>query len=364
MPRDTIDMSYQVERLSILDEDGNLDEELVPDLDDDTLLRMHRVMLQSRRFDRRMLQLQRQGKIGTFAPVLGQEAAQVGAVAALEDDDWMVPAFREIAAALWRGTPMSGLLLFNAGYNEGGAIPEEQCDLPIAVPVATQIPHAVGIGYAMKLQGSDRVALTFFGDGATSEGDFYESLNFARVFRTPTVFLCQNNQWAISVPREHQTKSKTLAQKALSCAVPGLQVDGNDVLAMVAATREAVDRARSGDGPTMIEAVTYRLGIHTTVDDPSVYRDEEEVEEWKEKDPIPRFQRFLKQRDLLSDDDVDELEDEIADEIEAAWDETEERIADLDDPTVIFDHLYEERPPYLEAQREEFVRARKEAGNG
>jgi pyruvate dehydrogenase E1 component alpha subunit len=364
MPRDSVDLKHTVEHLSILDEDGGVDDELVPELDDDILLRMHRVMLLARRFDARMLELQREGKIGTFAPVKGQEAAQIGAVAPLHEDDWMVPAFRETAAILWRGGTMQSLLLYNAGYNEGGAIPEDLKNLPIAIPVATQIPHAAGIGYALKARGTDRVALTFFGDGATSEGDFHESLNFAQVFCTPTIFLCQNNQWAISVPREHQTRSKTLAQKALAHGMPALQVDGNDVLGMYVASAEAVQRARSGDGPTMIEAVTYRLGVHTTVDDPSVYRDEEEVERWRERDPIPRFQKFLKRRELLSDDDISNLEDEIDDEIADAWSEADRTMAELDDPTVIFDHVWSSMPDELKKQRRRFRALHEEKNDG
>jgi pyruvate dehydrogenase E1 component alpha subunit len=360
MPRDTIDLKWDVERLSILDEDGGLDDELVPDLSDELLRRIHRTMVLARRFDSRMLELQRMGKLGTFAPVKGQEAAQIGAVAALTDDDWMVPAFRETAAMLWRGTPMTAMLLFNAGYNEGAAIPEGSTDLPIAIPVATQIPHAAGIAYALKAQGSDRVALTFFGDGATSEGDFHESLNFARVFSAPVIFLCQNNQWAISVSREQQTRSKTLAQKALAYGMPAMQVDGNDLLAMYAATAEAVERARSGNGPTMIEAVTYRLGVHTTVDDPSVYRDEEEVDRWWEREPITRLQGYLKERGLLADDEIAEMQDAIDGEIEEAWEEAEQRMAELDDPGVMFDHVWASPPPYLEAQREAFVRLHEE----
>lgn len=360
MPRDTIDLKYQVERLSILDEDGNLDADLVPDLDDGRLLEMHRTMLLARRFDARMLELQRQGRIGSFAPVKGQEAAQVGAVAAITDDDWMVPSFRETAAFLWRGGPMTALLLYNAGYNEGGAVPEDRRDMPIAIPVASQIPHAVGISYALKTQGSDRLALTFFGDGATSEGDFHESLNFARVFSTPTIFLCQNNQWAISVAREHQTASRTLAQKALAYGMPALQVNGNDLLAVYAATSEAVERARAGDGPTMIEAVTYRLGVHTTVDDPSVYRDEDEVERWKKRDPIPRIQAHLRDRELLSDDELDELEEEIGESIAEAWEAAQATMSGLDDPTVMFDHIWEKMPQHLEAQREQYAALREE----
>jgi pyruvate dehydrogenase E1 component alpha subunit len=356
MPREPIDLRYRVEHLSILDEDGRLDEALLPEVPDDLALAIHRAMLLARRFDERMLRLQRQGRIGTFAPVSGQEASQIGAMAALREDDWFVPSFRETAAAIWRGTPLPSILLYTAGYNEGGAVPEDAHDLPIAIPVATQIPHAVGLAYAARYRKTDEVAITFFGDGATSEGDFHEALNFAGVFATPTIFLCQNNQWAISVPREDQTRSRTLAQKALAYGVPGIQVDGNDVLAVLAATREAAARAREGEGPTMIECVTYRLSVHTTADDPSKYRDEEEVEEWLRRDPIPRFQGYLKDRGLLSDEDVEGLEKEIGHEIDQAWNEAQDRMERLDDPTAIFEHHYAELPPYLAGQREEMLR--------
>jgi pyruvate dehydrogenase E2 component (dihydrolipoamide acetyltransferase) len=215
----------------------------------------------ARRLDERMLALQRQGRIGTFAPVSGQEAAQIGAVAALEEHDWFVPSFRESAAAIWRGTPLKQILLYNAGYNEGAAVPDDAHDLPIAIPVATQIPHAVGLAYAVRYRDTGAVAIAFFSDGATSEGDFHEALNFAGVFGAPTIFLCQNNQWAISVPRERQTRSRTLAQKALTYGVPGIQVDGNDVLAVLAATREAAARARDGEGPTLIECVGDQVRV-------------------------------------------------------------------------------------------------------
>ncbi|MDX1567763.1 MAG: pyruvate dehydrogenase (acetyl-transferring) E1 component subunit alpha [Longimicrobiales bacterium] len=352
MPREEIDLPGGVEHLSILDEDGKLDEELAPDLPDDLLLELHRTMLLARRFDERLLQLQRQGRIGTFAPVKGQEASQLGAVSALEESDWVIPSFRETAAALWRGIPLTGILLYNAGYNEGAAIPEEKKDFPIAIPVASQIPHAAGLAYGAKYRGSDEVVLVFFGDGATSEGDFHEALNFAGTFEAPVIFVCQNNHWAISVPRERQTRSKTLAQKALAYGLPGIQVDGNDVLAVREATREAVERARSGDGPTLIECVTYRLSVHTTADDPSKYRSDEEVEEWEARDPLPRLQGFLKERDLLDDDAVASLEEEIGSEIDEAWSDAEERMEELDDPLEMFEHLYAELPPYLRKQRE------------
>lgn len=360
MPRTRIELDQAVEYLSVLDENGELDSELEPDIDTDRLQRMFRTMLLSRRFDERLLTLQRQGRIGTFAPVRGQEACQIGAMSALDDSDWFVPAFREFAAMHWRGFPLADILVFVAGYNEGAAIPEGSHDFPLAVPVATQVPHAVGLAYAAQYKGRDEVPIAFFGDGATSEGDFHEALNFAGVLQTPVIFLCQNNQWAISLPREKQSRSKTLAQKGLAYGLPCLQVDGNDILAVHAAVSEAAGRARNGGGPTLIECVTYRLSIHTTADDPGKYRDQAEVDQWERRDPLPRFQHYLKQRELLSDDDVESMEDEIADAIDRAWDDAEARINDLAGPEVMFDYIYAERPPYLDAQRETFEQRRRE----
>ena len=352
MPRMTIKPNTQIEYLSILDEDGKADQSRMPDMNDEYLAAFHHAMLRARRFDERLLNLQRQGKIGTFAPVKGQEASQIGSVAALRDTDWLVPSYRETAMMLWRGTPMSAIFLFTAGYNEGGRIPEERNDLPQAVPVGTQPLHAMGIGYGIRYRHDDAVVMACFGDGATSQGDFHEAMNFASVFKTPVIFLCQNNQWAISVPRDRQTRSATLAQKALAYDMPGMQVDGNDILAVHAATCEAVERARSGDGPTLIECVTYRLEVHTTADDPTRYRGEEEVEKWEKRDPISRLQTFLKARDLLDEDKLEEMEDKIKQENEAAWEEAQAEMEELNDPLVIFDHIYADRPPHLEAQRE------------
>lgn len=352
MPREAIEAERSVERISVLDEDGDLDGDLEPEISDERLVALHRGMLLARRFDERLLKLQRQGRIGTFAPVKGQEAAQIGSAALLKDEDWMIPAFRETAAMLWRGARMSDIILFNAGYNEGAALPEDAYTLPIAIPVASQIPHAVGLSYAMKVRGMDRIAMTYFGDGATSEGDFHEALNFAAVFTTPTVFVCQNNQWAISVPRERQTKSKTLAQKALAYDIPALQVDGNDVLAVFAASKEAVKRARDGNGPTMIECVTYRMSVHTTADDPSKYRDEDEVEKWEARDPINRFAGYLKERKLLDDDAISQIEDEIETEIEEAWREAKGKMDELGDPVEMFDHVYADLPAPMKDSRD------------
>jgi len=355
MPRERLE-ERELEYLSILDEDGRLDEDLEPDLDDGFLRRMHDAMLLARRFDERMLSLQSQGRIGTFAPVRGQEAAQVGSASALDDEDWVVPSYREIAVAVWRGLPLEGMLLYNAGYNEGGRIPDDRNDLPNSVPVGTQLLHAAGIAYARTLLGAERVVLSYFGDGATSEGDFHEALNFAGVFRCPVVFLCQNNQYAISLPRERQTPSTTLAQKAFAYDVAALQVDGNDPLAVHAATVEAVGRAREERRPTLIECVTYRLEVHTTVDDPSKYRDEEEVERWEARDPLPRFQGYLREKGVLDDGALEEAESSVDERIAAAVDAWEEQMAAASEPGALFDHVSAEVPPYLARQREAFER--------
>jgi pyruvate dehydrogenase E1 component alpha subunit len=345
MPRTLLEPRFQVEHLSILDSDGNLDTSLEPDLSPEDLKRLYRGMLLGRRLDERMIRLQRQGRIGTFAPIKGQEASQVGAVFTLRPGDWTVPSFRETAAMLWRGWPIEKLLLLFAGYLEGGQPAPDQNDLPITIPVATQLPHAVGLAYAAQYRGDDAVVMAFCGDGATSEGDFHEALNFAGVWHVPVVFVVQNNQWAISVPLKKQTHSRTLAQKALAYGLPGLQVDGNDVLAVSVACREAVERARAGDGPTLIECVTYRLGVHTTADDPTKYRSAEEVEAWERKDPLTRFGAYLETKTLLEDGLAEALDAEIA----AAVQRFEARGAA--DPLTMFEHAYGERPPHLEAQR-------------
>ncbi|MCU0556748.1 MAG: pyruvate dehydrogenase (acetyl-transferring) E1 component subunit alpha [Desulfobacterales bacterium] len=370
MPRTPVPFPCQIEHLSILDENGGLDAALEPRIDPAELLRLHRAMLLGRRFDERMLGLQRQGRIGTFAPITGQEAAQLGAVAALRASDWMVPSFRETAAEIWRGKPMENFIIFFGGFNEGGRIAPESNDLPLSVPVGSQVPHAVGLAWAMKYRGSDQVAMTFFGDGATSEGDFHEGLNLAAVFQVPVIFVCQNNQWAISIPRTRQTRSETLAQKAIAYGMPGIQVDGNDILAVYAAAREAVARARAGGGPTLIECVTYRLSMHTTADDPKRYRSDEDVAVWKKRDPIPRFQRYLTEKGLLSPEKIETLEAEIKAEIQAAVDRAEQQMAQMGDPLEMFDHVYAEMTPDLQAQKAELAqelaaaRSEKEGSDG
>jgi pyruvate dehydrogenase E1 component alpha subunit len=257
----------------------------------------------------------------------------------------MVPSFRETAAMVWRGWPIERLLLFFAGHLEGGQPAPEQRDLPITIPVATQLPHAVGLAYAAQYRDDPAVVMAFFGDGATSEGDFHEALNLAGVWHVPVIFVCQNNQWAISIPLKKQTHSRTLAGKALAYGLPGIQVDGNDVLAVVAASREAVARARAGGGPTLVECVTYRLGPHTTADDPLRYRSAEELAAWERKDPLTRFSAYLRTRGLIEEG----LEQAIASEIEAAVARFE--AAAPPDPLRIFDHAYGQLPPDVQRQR-------------
>lgn len=368
MPKTEIELPHRIEHVSILDANGRLDEALEPDLADDFLLRLYRTLIQGRRFDERMLSLQRQGRIGTFAPVKGQEASQLGAVAALQPADWMVPCFREMVAQLWRGAPMENFLLYYAGYDEGVDIAPDQNDLPVAIPVASQLLHAVGLAWGMKYRKQPQVAMTFFGDGATSEGDFHEALNFAAVFQVPVVFVCQNNQWAISVPRDKQTRSKTLAQKALAYDMPGVQVDGNDILAVYSVAREAVERARSGGGPTLIECVTYRMSVHTTADDPTRYRTGEEVKLWQQRDPIERFTRYLLAKGLLDDAKIAEIEAAVKEEIQAAVDRAATKMQEDPDLLDIFEHMFQEMPPALVEQREAFIRdlaaEREEAQHG
>jgi pyruvate dehydrogenase E1 component subunit alpha len=355
MPRTIVEPRYSIEHLSILDSDGNLDEALDPALSADDLRRLYRAMVLGRRLDERMVRLQRQGRIGTFAPIKGQEAAQIGSVFALRPADWMVPSFRETAAMIWRGWPIEKLLLLYSGHLEGGQPGPEQHDLPVCIPVATQMPHAVGLAYAVQYRGDDAVVMAYCGDGATSEGDFHEALNFAGVWSVPIIFVVQNNQWAISVPLKKQTHSATIAQKALAYGFPGIQVDGNDVLAVYAASRDAVARARAGEGPTLIECVTYRLGVHTTADDPTKYRAQEEVTAWERKDPLTRFTAYLEKRNVA----VAGVEGDVDAEIAAAV--TRFESAGPVDPLAMFDHAYGAPPPLVEAQRAE-VAARIRAG--
>lgn len=319
------------------------------DIPDETLIKMYEAMKLTRVADIKALQFQRQGRMLTYAPSQGQEAAQVGSIAASEQDDWMVQAFREMGALLYKGVDIKQIFLYWYGNEDGSKY--EQNILPVSVPIASQLNHASGIAYASKILGKEQVVVTYVGDGGTSHGEFHEAMNFAQVFEVPMVTIIQNNHWAISTPRANQTKSETLAQKALAYGMRGIQVDGNDVLAMYVATKEAVDRARNGEGPTLIEAVTYRLGSHTTADDPTIYRSNEEVEEWKKKDPILRFEKYLIAKGLLTEEKIAEYEEQFTKEVTDKFKEVENSTYTMED---IFKYNYEEMTPQLKEQLEEY----------
>lgn len=316
---------------TVLREDGSADPEVTP-LSAEEALGLYRLMVLNRSLDERMVTLQRQGRIGFYIGSIGEEATVLGSAAAMEPQDWIFPCYREHGAALARGMPLVTFLcdlLGNAGdAMRGRQMPCHEAWRPgrftsISSPIATQVPQAVGAAWAARLKGDDMVAITYFGEGATSAHDFHTGMNFAAVRKVPVVFVCRNNGWAISVPRERQTASETIAQKAIAYGMHGERVDGNDLLAVVAATRRARARAAAGEGPTLLECVTYRVEGHSTSDDPRAYRPAELVEPWRKKDPILRMRRHLGHRGLLDDAADAQLRDEVRAEIQRALKEAE-----------------------------------------
>lgn len=350
----------KVKYMQILDKDGNVDETLDPRLPKEMLRKMYITMMLTRMFDDKALKLQRQGRIYTYPPCLGQEASHIGSAAALDDKDWMFPSYREHGCYLWRGAELKWMFVYLMGSELGMKIPENQNNFTVSIPIATQTLHAVGAAWAAKILGHKIASIVYFGDGATSEGDFHNSMNFAGVFKTPTVFLCQNNQWAISVPRKKQTASKTIAQKALAYGFEGIQVDGNDVLAVYKATKDAIEKAHRGEGPTLIEAITYRMTHHTTADDWTKYRDATDLEPWKAKDPIKRFRIYLERNGLWNEDLEKKTVERVTAEIEKSIEEAENE--KLDNPEDIFAYTYSKMPPHLIEQRNELMEYLREKG--
>jgi pyruvate dehydrogenase E1 component alpha subunit/2-oxoisovalerate dehydrogenase E1 component alpha subunit len=328
-----------------------------PDVPAEDLVRLFRHMLMMRVLDQRMLSLQRQGRIGFYGTAAGQEAAVTGSAYALRPTDWVFPALREMGVSLWRGTSFKEVvcqLIGNSGdVLIGRQMPCHFSDRKVLTVawssvIATQLPHAMGAAWAAKLQGHDTVMMGYLGDGATSTGDFHAAANFAGVLKTPVVFFIQNNQWAISVPLSRQTASETLAIKAQSYGFPGVRVDGNDILAVIAATRTAVERARRGEGPTLIEAVTFRMGGHSSSDDPTRYREGALVEEWQRRDPVTRFRAYLRGLGLVKDGDEERWNTEADDAIAAAVKEAEA----LPPPPIesMFTDVYKDMPRHIEEQ--------------
>jgi pyruvate dehydrogenase E1 component alpha subunit len=351
MPKKIIH-NFQVSFLQILDEVGNCDDAQMPPLSEKELLDFYTWMVLIRAFDEKALNLQREGRLGTYASVRGQEAVQVGSGLALNETDWFFPAFREPGISMVRGLPMKMIYQYWSGDERGSEIPESINDFPISIPVGTHIPHAVGAAWGAKQRKDPVAVLVSFGDGATSKGDFHEGLNFAGVFQLPVVFLCQNNQWAISVPRSRQTASATLAQKAIAYGFDGIQVDGNDVFAVYQSVSEGLGRARSGRGPVLIECLTYRMGDHTTADDASRYRSPEEVKRWERRDPLARLRNYLERKSLWGSAMEEKVLQEAQEKVSMAVREFE--ATPPVDPLDFFRFVYAKPTANLLAQMERF----------
>ncbi|WP_330241508.1 pyruvate dehydrogenase (acetyl-transferring) E1 component subunit alpha [Streptomyces sp. NBC_00525] len=334
------------------------------DLDDSVLLELYRQLVRGRRYNLQATALTKQGRLAVYPSTSGQEACEAGAVLALADQDWIFPTYRDTLALLVRGVDPVEVLTLLRGDWHGGYDPRERRVAPLCTPLATQTLHAVGLAHAAALRGDDLVVLAMTGDGGTSEGDFHEALNFAAVYRAPVVFFVQNNGYAISVPVSRQSAAPSLAHKAVGYGIPGVLVDGNDAAAVYHTVRQAVERARAGGGPTLVEAVTYRMDAHTNADDATRYRDAAEVEFWRRRDPVDRMERHLRERGLLDDADVEHVRreaEEMAAELRARL--TDEPMPDALD---LFEHVYARRTTQLEEQRAALIAelANEPAGRG
>jgi 2-oxoisovalerate dehydrogenase E1 component alpha subunit len=351
------------EPVHLLDPDGTYheDPEHPLDLDDDQLRELYRFMVVTRKVDREAINLQRQGQLGVYASCMGQEAAQVGSAYALRDEDWIFPSYRELGAALVREVDAVGLLQLYRGTWLSDHDPYQHNFALMAIPIGTQALHAAGFAMGARFEDNPIVSMVYFGDGGTSEGDPHEAMTFAGVFKAPVVFFVQNNQYAISVPLERQTAAPTLAHKAVGYGLPGLRCDGNDVLASYAVTQKAVERARRGEGPAFIEALTYRMEAHTTSDDPTRYRTQEELDEAAKTDPIARMRNFLTQRDLYDD----ALEQEIDEQAKDTASTVRAGIYDAPhgDPMELFEHVYVDPTGFFEGQREVLAAELQEGGD-
>jgi pyruvate dehydrogenase E1 component alpha subunit len=338
--------SFNVEYFQVMDENGDVDSSLMPDLDESKLKEL---MVLARVYDEKMFKLQRSGKIGTYAQLKGEEASEIGSAYALEKNDWVCPSFRETGVFLVRKMDLVKLTQSWKGDTRALKGVTGSRDLPVCIPIGTQTLYADGIAWAMKLKGEKSVVITYFGDGGTSEGDTLEAMNFAGVYNLPIIFMCQNNQWAISTPRNIQTASQTIAQKAVAFGIRGVQVDGNDVIAVYKVVKEALERARSGQGPTLIESVTYRLGDHTTSDDASRYRPVEELNYWLARDPIERLKKYFQKIGTWNDDYGKWVYDTVSKEIDDAVEKAMQ--ISKPEPDELFDNVWSKLPKELEEQK-------------
>lgn len=349
-----------VERLEIVDYEGRYDEKEIPKLSEDSLFKLYELMLKMRMFDQKALNLQRQGRISTYGSLKGQEACQSGLALNLKKGDFLAPSFREHGIMMAIGIPLHNIYASWKGDERGNLFPEGINCLPPSIPVGSQLLHAAGIGMALKFKNKDEIAVGFGGDGATSEGDFHEALNFASVFGARTLFFIQNNQYAISLPFAKQTNARSIAQKALSYEMKSIQVDGNDVLAVYKASKEAIDYIRKESKPYLIECVTYRMENHTTSDDHTKYRSKEEIEFWLKRDPIDRYRNFLTSKGILNEAKekslVSEIQKWIEDEVEKLESMPKPK------PTDIVDYVYSDLPWYLKEERE--ILEKEEKNNG
>jgi pyruvate dehydrogenase E1 component alpha subunit len=330
----------------VIDEDRQ-----VAGLDDDTLLELYRSLVLLRTYDERSVVYHRQGRIGTYAIFWNHEAMQAGSVHALSDDDWIFPSYRESAIGLLRGMPAATVLSWWRGHPAGWWNPADYNVASICVPIGTQVPHAAGLAWGKKLKGDSAVAIVYFGDGATSEGAFHEGANLAAVMQAPLVLFCNNNQWAISTPLSAQTHAAALVDKAAGYGIPGIRVDGGDVLAVFEATREAVERAREGGGPTFVEAVTYRVAPHATADDPSAYVDAARVEEERQRECVGRYEAYLRRLGILDEAYAEQVRAEAADLMRQGIAAAEaEPPADV---SFLFEHAYADPPASFGSDLEE-----------
>jgi len=334
---------------SIMDDNGQIaNKKYMPEISDEKLLQAYKNMLFARTADLMTVSFQRQGRIYTYPPNYGQEAIAGGIAQVIRENDWVVPAYRELGLWLAKGATLKEVFLYFMGYEDGSKFEKAKHLLPVSVPIASQLLHAAGIGYEIKYHKKDEVVYTFVGDGGTSEGDFHEALNFAAVWKAPVVFVIQNNQYAISFNVQNQTSSKNLAIKAYSYGIKGIKVDGNDFYAMTKATQEAAELAKKGEGPVLIEALTYRRGAHTTSDDPSKYRTKEEEESWAPKDPMTRLKAHLVDKELWSDEEEEKINKQFKKEVETQF-EAAENYGEypLED---VFKYQYAEMPEDLKKQ--------------